>query len=298
MIRAALCLAFWLTASSTAAQPFDLPERAEPLVDRTEDLGQHDVAVAPFENGKLDTIFLEGPIARQSWRVPENTATTFELMAPMRQAIVQQGFDILLDCATKSCGGFDFRFEIEVMDAPDMHVDLYDFHYLSAAKPGAETISLLVSRGQGAGYIQAITVFGRSGLPRRTAPGAPQATITATLLEKGHAILPDLDFASGDAKLGAGPYPSLDTLAAFLRFNTTAVVVIVGHTDSIGDLDNNISLSKRRAEVVRQRLVESYAIAPEKVRAEGMGYLAPVASNLTPEGRTRNRRVEVVLLEM
>ncbi len=61
-------------------------------------------------------------------------------------------------------------------------------------------------------------------------------------------------------------------------------------------LDANIALSKRRAGTVRDRLVNEYGVPPGRVAAEGMGYLAPVASNLTPEGRERNRRVEALLL--
>ena len=73
-------------------------------------------------------------------------------------------------------------------------------------------------------------------------------------------------------------------------------IALVGHTDTVGGLEANINVSRARARSVRQRLIESYGIAEERLDAEGMGYLAPVASNLTAEGRDQNRRVEVVLL--
>ena len=47
---------------------------------------------------------------------------------------------------------------------------------------------------------------------------------------------------------------------------------------------------------MRQRLIDRYQIDPARLEGEGMGYLAPVGSNLTPEGREANRRVEAVLL--
>jgi OOP family OmpA-OmpF porin len=157
-----------------------------------------------------------------------------------------------------------------------------------------------IGHQKGAGYVQVITVYGGAGRrPSALAEDeAAQSDVVARLVQEGHAILGDLDFGSGSDQLGGGTFSSLDTLAAFLRFNSNAVVAIVGHTDSIGDLDENIALSKRRAEAVRKRLVDAYAIAGDRIAAEGMGYLSPVASNLTAEGRTANRRVEVILLGM
>jgi len=71
-------------------------------------------------------------------------------------------------------------------------------------------------------------------------------------------------------------------------------VVIVGHSDNQGTLDANLALSQRRAEAVRDALV-SRGVAAERLDARGVGFLAPVASNATEEGRARNRRVELVL---
>lgn len=73
-------------------------------------------------------------------------------------------------------------------------------------------------------------------------------------------------------------------------------IAIVGHTDTVGGLEANIAVSRARASAVRDRLIERYDVAPNRIEAGGMGYLSPVASNLTPEGREMNRRVEVILL--
>jgi OOP family OmpA-OmpF porin len=85
-------------------------------------------------------------------------------------------------------------------------------------------------------------------------------------------------------------------LAQFLKANTGLRVALVGHTDAVGSLDSNIALSKARAQSVAQVLIRDYSIPQSQVEAEGMGYLAPVASNLARQGREANRRVEVVLL--
>lgn len=75
-------------------------------------------------------------------------------------------------------------------------------------------------------------------------------------------------------------------------------LVIVGHTDSVGDFNYNIDLAQRRADAVRNTLLgEPYNVAAERLVAMGAGPIAPVASNLGDEGRALNRRVEFVLLD-
>lgn len=71
--------------------------------------------------------------------------------------------------------------------------------------------------------------------------------------------------------------------------------VIVGHTDNTGDPQYNLDLSKRRAESVRDYLIET-GTPPEKLRVVGRGEQDPVASNDTKEGRAQNRRVEIIVL--
>jgi len=92
------------------------------------------------------------------------------------------------------------------------------------------------------------------------------------------------------------PYASLADLAEYLASHADRRIVLVGHTDSSGTLVANISLSKRRAQAVRDRMISAYDLPPGQLDAEGMGYLSPVASNLTNAGREINRRVEAVLL--
>ena len=72
--------------------------------------------------------------------------------------------------------------------------------------------------------------------------------------------------------------------------------MLVGHTDTVGSLDANIALSRRRAEAVRARLVEAHGVDGARIDARGVGYLAPAVANDSDEGREANRRVEAVLL--
>ena len=106
----------------------------------------------------------------------------------------------------------------------------------------------------------------------------------------------DLRFETGSSALGDGEYESLAALADYLKSDGTKRVALVGHTDAEGSLAANIAVSKRRATSVLERLVTSYGVAAAQLEAEGMGYLAPIASNQTDQGRTVNRRVEAILV--
>ena len=71
---------------------------------------------------------------------------------------------------------------------------------------------------------------------------------------------------------------------------------IQGHTDNVGSDQQNERLSHKRAESVKRFLVQNAAVPPERMTATGYGKKEPIAPNDTPEGRSKNRRVQVVNL--
>ncbi|GGM10175.1 membrane protein [Pseudooceanicola nanhaiensis] len=266
------------------------------------------IPTGPYADGALPVIRAEGRVSRRAWQIPAQGLTTLQIIAPLRQQVRDAGFEPLLECADSECGGFDFRYAADVFDAPAMHVDLFDYRVLTARRGEGETASylmLLASKTSSAGYLQMVLVTPQSGDGLTAGPpGAAPVTVDAgaglplaeRLEAQGHAALSDLDFATGSAKLTEGSYASLAALAAYLAGHPDRRVALVGHTDTEGSLDGNIALSRLRAQSVAERLVEKYGTAQGQLDAEGMGYLSPVASNLTPEGREANRRVEAVLL--
>ena len=82
--------------------------------------------------------------------------------------------------------------------------------------------------------------------------------------------------------------------------NPDIAVLIEGHTDNVpyqgsGQLSGNWDLSTKRATAIVNILRENDAINPENLTAAGRGEYAPVATNISPEGRAKNRRIEVIL---
>lgn len=103
-------------------------------------------------------------------------------------------------------------------------------------------------------------------------------------------ILFDVDSAAIRASLQS----DIRALARNLRQYPDTTVDVLGHTDNTGSAAYNEDLSARRAQAVAGVLLEE-GVAPGRVRAIGRGEDDPVASNLTPEGRQLNRRVEVII---
>ncbi|SMY08416.1 OmpA family protein [Flavimaricola marinus] len=289
------------------AQALEFPSNAELTMEQTTPLGSYAVPLEPFGEGILPAVALEGAIIRQAWRIEAEGLSTLQILAPLRDQLFAQGFEPLLECETEGCGGFDFRFATSVLPAPAMFVDLGDFRFVSAMREvdgGEEAVSLLVSQSAGAGFVQLIRISPEGSAPQATTAVAPpvrnvtpaqQGSFAEGLETDGHVVLADLTFETGSSQLGPGPYQSLMALAAYLRANPDRTVALVGHTDAEGSLEGNIALSRRRAGSVLERLVNVYSIPRRQMEAQGMGYLAPVSSNLTPEGREANRRVEVIV---
>lgn len=310
MIRTAVfTLVLTLLSQIAAAADLSLPAGARQLSNRVSLMDSYNLPTGAFADGAVPSRLFEGRMDRQTWRMDGSTVTTLQLMAPLRTQIEAAGFTLLFECWNETCGGFDFRFNTEIAPAPDMYVNVRNYRFLSATKGESEAISLLASVNRSGAYLQIIQVSPIDGATIHIAPDpsivdaqrVAQAMRSASgsierLEQDGHVVLGDLVFETGAARLGDGPFASLTLLAGYLADTPDLRIAVVGHTDSIGSLEANIALSKQRATAVRTRLIEAFKIDATRIQAEGMGYLAPVASNLSAQGRDANRRVEVIVL--
>lgn len=301
-------------AQPVAAADLNLPANARKALQSDSKLDSYAAPIGPFLNGAMQTQTIEGKVSRSAWRLASSGVTTLQILAPLRDQLLEGGFTKVLECDETTCGGFDFRFGTEVLQAPEMYVNIREYRFLTAIKGSvaapSEVISLLISTSGTAAYIQiiqagqleggSVNVETKDNVP--TSTQKPEAIIGTSLnddlLDRGSVVLNGLNFATGTSDLGTGPFPILKELAAFFASRDDIRLVLVGHTDSVGALDFNIALSKRRAASVRKRLLEVYGLDANRIAAEGNGYLAPIKSNLNKVGRTANRRVEAVVLPL
>ncbi|MGL6270037.1 MAG: OmpA family protein [Chitinophagaceae bacterium] len=107
----------------------------------------------------------------------------------------------------------------------------------------------------------------------------------------------DFFFRSGGSNISTRGREALNTVAQALRENPRVTCFIVGHTDTthVSGKADNWSLSTERANAVVRILHYTYNINPRRLTSAGKGKYSPVASNNTPEGRERNRRIEIIL---
>jgi outer membrane protein OmpA-like peptidoglycan-associated protein len=104
-------------------------------------------------------------------------------------------------------------------------------------------------------------------------------------------------FHNGSARLLHDSLPVIDEVARVIEAHPEIMLLRVeGHTDRAGNSNFNLTLSQRRAEAVRERLIEA-GVDPARLEAVGYGDEQPIATNETRVGRTQNRRVEFVVVD-
>jgi chemotaxis protein MotB len=116
-------------------------------------------------------------------------------------------------------------------------------------------------------------------------------------------ILDRVLFASGEAELKPEGEQVLAQLASVLTQHTNRQIYVIGHTDNVpirgslfGKFSSNWELSTARATAAVRYLTEKAGVNPEMLAAVGYGEYHPIASNATPEGRAKNRRIAIVIV--
>lgn len=233
---------------------------------------------------------VEGEITKIGYQIPKNRSV-LEVFKNYEEAIKKLNFEILYLAEGKDLSIYDFL---------SIHFPL---------RPGwSEGKSFYLSAKSTSGnFIISVCI-----LPGWDGPIALVGIVEAKQMEKGLITAKDIyerlnteghiaiygiyfDFDKADIKPGSEP--TLKEIAKFLKENPQIKLYVVGHTDSVGKLEYNMELSRKRAEAVVRELTEKYGISKDRLKAFGVGPLTPVATNKTEEGRAKNRRVELVEME-
>ncbi len=159
---------------------------------------------------------------------------------------------------------------------------------LRISKPGQETWVSVEPYGPQF----ALVIVERQSMKQDVVANA--GALQSGLAEVGHAEVPGIYFDFGKSDVKPESKPALDEVAKLLQANPSMRVWVVGHTDSVGSAQSNVTLSNARAASVIRVLTQQMGVAPSRLAPHGAGPYAPVASNKTEEGRAKNRRVELV----
>jgi len=123
---------------------------------------------------------------------------------------------------------------------------------------------------------------------------ATAAALSSGLAASGHIVVNGILFDTGKAEVKPESGAALQEIVKLLKQDAKLKLYVVGHTDNVGVLAANVELSRRRAAAVVQVLTSQYGVDAGRLLAYGDGPYAPLASNDSEDGRTLNRRVELV----
>jgi len=246
---------------------------------------------------------LEGKIIRTQYSVsPENNVAY--VLKNYEAAFKANGFKILLEKKPgeieQGPSGFDGDFYGDWH-----HLNLGRFQYAYSPTSNGDMgiiIAKTTNKGKDIYVVEVVAGFSNTTLITQDVievEAAETGMVTAKsigegIAENGHMAFYDIHFDTGKADLKPESEQSLKTIAEFLNAHPDKKFIIVGHTDNTGDFDANVTLSQQRAEAVMHELISKYSVKADQLKAFGDGQTAPVASNATEEGKTKNRRVEIV----
>ena len=249
-------------------------------------------------DGKLTkTQHLEGKVTHIVYTYPEGRSV-LEIYRNYEQALTRAGFAPLF-----ACRGED-------QERPDgcgsLHVLIHQGHGVGwSAEDDERNLVTRLSRAGGNVYL---TLHVSATSPENHVMldvvevkpmeadliRVDAAALASDLARTGHASVYGIYFDTGKWDVKPESDAALREIAALLKRDAALKLNVVGHTDNVGELVANLELSRKRATAVVQVLTTKYAVPTARLRPDGVGPLAPVASNDTDEGRGRNRRVELV----
>jgi OOP family OmpA-OmpF porin len=253
-----------------------------------------------FAGKKLD---LEGELTRITYVVrPGSTGP--EVFAKLKSDLLTRGFKPLYEAKGAAFGRAQGNL-YQNLQGQLLEYSPKGAHFLSAKYEGVPSTAYVALY---------VTEYELGATPVRVRPG--QAILQLDVIEmkptsdklvvvsasdiskgletSGRVALYGILFDSNKADIKSESRPAIDEIAKYLRSNANARLDVVGHTDNVGSYDSNLDLSRARAAAVVGTLVGEYNINPQRLRASDVGFLAPIASNSTEDGRAKNRRVELL----
>jgi OOP family OmpA-OmpF porin len=247
---------------------------------------------------KTETV--EGRITTAVYRI-DKERTALEVARTYEDEMRQRGFEIVFQCAERACGGRGFNLAVMPYNVRFGGNESTQ-QYIAARKKqetGDLVAQLYVVKNTASGGASKNDVFARLVVIEEKEREARLETVTAEeiqslLGERGTASLYGIRFDFDSATILPASRPVLDEVGKLLTASPGLRLFVVGHTDNEGELDYNLQLSRRRAQAVVTDLSSTYGIDPSRLGAQGLGPLAPVASNRSDDGRAKNRRVELV----
>ena len=281
---------------NTNVAAIDLPSSAKLVASDQSDTKNISLVLSSWDRERgISRLNITGKTVTNVYQIDGTSLTLDQMFKPIIDDLENRKFSVELYCNTQVCGGFNFRKNLEIFKPPFMLVNVANYSVVTAKKNNT-AVSLIASKLGSTIYLQVVSIGINENDLIQPDIKSETNSFSLTLINEGAIVLDDLIYRSGSSTLGDGPFNSLAELARFLKSTPTASIILVGHSDSTGELSQNIELSKNRAQAVADRLINSHSIDQSRISAEGIGFLSPKTNNSTEISRKKNRRVEAVLI--
>jgi OOP family OmpA-OmpF porin len=281
-----------LLASSAFAQkpiPFLTPyPGSRPQSPQVLEFDKYQLLTGPASKTSPKLQDISGRVTRVGLRGP-NERSLREIFANYEEALRKGGFSTVFRCENDECGMGDTKEFGYFNPTKD-----WEGYYIAAKK----------NRPEGAVYIalgvkDKYSPYTTINVVEEKAMETGLVKVTALemkndLATSGHVALYNILFDTAKADIKSESAAAVAEVAKLLQANPGLKIYVVGHTDNAGTYDANVDLSKRRADAVVKELTAKHGVAAARMRAVGVGSVAPVAANANEEGRKLNRRVELV----
>ncbi len=279
----------------------------------------------PAIKKKFDTtITLQGKVTRSLYSSPLERSS-LEVFGNYTDALKAKGFEVVFECAKEACGAEfkNLKYSwndpglVVISEESDqrrnslsraMFFGVVDPRYalFKKGEVGAETyISVFAAQNQSVrmGDFSAALKNRVGVLIEIVEPKTREDKIVtlsaddlgAAIGASGRVAIYGIFFDYDKADIKSNSQPQLDQMVTYLRNNSKVKIYVVGHTDNRGALDYNMKLSGARAIAVVKALTAA-GVDKSRMVPKAAGPIAPLASNRTPEGQAKNRRVELVEL--
>lgn len=231
---------------------------------------------------------VEGKITRMVFKDPKDRST-LEKFRNYESALKQAGFTILYSCTgSVDCVERNSNYTLPTIGAFPISDDSRNLTARLKRSGGDVWVGLQVLGWETKVQIAEVKPMD-VGMVKVDADALGKG-----ILSEGRVAVYGIYFDTGKADIKPESAETLKEIASMLAKQPKLKLHVVGHTDNTGTLASNLDLSKRRAAAVVKALTTTYKVAADRLRADGVGPLAPLARNVDDAGKAKNRRVELV----
>ena len=253
------------------------------------------------------TILKEGALISNIYKSPENIST-YELYKSYSKLFTSADFDVLLDCKSPNCNvkrmanatygypNYIFQnrnYEGKINSSEKAYLTGWVEYYLSVKKTTSDATYYAMVLISSERNLYSIDVLKVDKMEEGTVSLSPEL-LKEKIESEGKAVLEGIFFETGKAIIMEESNSALAQIANYLKENPTFQYYVVGHTDDTGNLEDNLALSQNRANAVIEAL-KTLDVNTSNLKGHGVGPLSPESTNKSDAGKSKNRRVELVL---